>query len=387
MKSTIKLIFAILFLCTITINLKAQDVTVTLSDTTQAQGFSVLNSESNTLFRVNGNGNVGIGTMNPTGLLEVSSSSLNGRGININAENADGSDSAGSIILNAGTYESFSASGANISMDGGNMAKGGDLYLNSGSSPGSSGNIYIHGSTSGGGSGGSIEIKSGAGAGNAGNITIITQHSNFNSGNISLITAPSNDGGHINIESGVTNNPGADITISAGNSSNGANSINLNAGSSNSDQGGNINLTPGAGGSGSDAGLVVVNGSGTYSGTWTQSSDVRYKKNIRPLQNSLEGIKKLNGVKYEYKTAAFPQKNFEKVEQIGLIAQDVEKIFPELVRTDKDGYKSVAYQNMVAVLIEAVKEQQKQIDELNKKIEILETRATVNTVRVSSLNK
>lgn len=59
---------------------------------------------------------------------------------------------------------------------------------------------------------------------------------------------------------------------------------------------------------------------------------------------------------------------------MGLIAQDVEKQFPELVATDENGMKSVAYSNMVAPLIEAVKEQQKQIEALEEEVRILKSR-------------
>jgi hypothetical protein len=54
---------------------------------------------------------------------------------------------------------------------------------------------------------------------------------------------------------------------------------------------------------------------------------------------------------------------------MGVIAQDVEKVCPELVSTDEEGTKSVAYGNMVGLLIEAIKDQQKQIDELRAKLE------------------
>ena len=60
-------------------------------------------------------------------------------------------------------------------------------------------------------------------------------------------------------------------------------------------------------------------------------------------------------------------KNNDKV-NYGFIAQEVEKVLPEIVSTDKDGYKSVNYQNTIAILIEGMKEQQKQIDELKKKL-------------------
>ena len=60
--------------------------------------------------------------------------------------------------------------------------------------------------------------------------------------------------------------------------------------------------------------------------------------------------------------------NFPEGKRIGLIAQEVEEVIPELVHTADDGYKSVEYANLIAVLIEAVKEQQKQIEDLEEKI-------------------
>jgi exopolysaccharide biosynthesis protein len=55
--------------------------------------------------------------------------------------------------------------------------------------------------------------------------------------------------------------------------------------------------------------------------------------------------------------------------KVGVIAQEVEKVVPEVVATNADGYKSVSYGNLVGVLIEAVKSQQTQIDELRKLLE------------------
>ena len=65
------------------------------------------------------------------------------------------------------------------------------------------------------------------------------------------------------------------------------------------------------------------------------------------------------------KTAEFSQKHFMPGRQIGLIAQNVEKVIPEVV-SEMDGYKGVDYAKLVPLLIEGIKEQQKQIDELKK---------------------
>ncbi|GEM_PF-1489933 len=100
-------------------------------------------------------------------------------------------------------------------------------------------------------------------------------------------------------------------------------------------------------------------------------SDARYKQDISSFENALETILNLRGVTYHWNQKAFPDHNFGTGRQIGFIAQDVERILPELVMTDSKGYKSVAYQNVIPVLVEAVKTlnartilQQKQIDAL-----------------------
>lgn len=106
------------------------------------------------------------------------------------------------------------------------------------------------------------------------------------------------------------------------------------------------------------SGNVYVNG------YVTDYSDKSLKKNIIPLQNSLQKLLKLGGYTYNWIDKARSQN-----QQIGVIAQEVESQFPELVDTDKDGIKSVAYGHLVPVLIEAIKEQQAQIDELKKLLE------------------
>lgn len=106
-------------------------------------------------------------------------------------------------------------------------------------------------------------------------------------------------------------------------------------------------------------------------GAITACSDIRFKQNIKPLSASLENVLKLQGVNYLWKTKEFPQKNFNEKNQIGFIAQDIEKIYPEVVFTDLDGYKSVDYSKLTPVLVEAIKEQQqliKQLQEQNQKL-------------------
>ncbi|MFH0846183.1 MAG: tail fiber domain-containing protein [Patescibacteria group bacterium] len=108
-----------------------------------------------------------------------------------------------------------------------------------------------------------------------------------------------------------------------------------------------------------------------YAYNFYYSSDRSLKKNINKLSNSLEKIKQLEGVSFDWKEVAEGMKKGN----IGLIAQDVEKVFPELVTTnDESGLKSVEYANLVAPIIEAIKEQQQQIDQQQKKINELESK-------------
>ncbi len=98
------------------------------------------------------------------------------------------------------------------------------------------------------------------------------------------------------------------------------------------------------------------------SGTITPS-DSRFKKNINPVENALAKLQQLNAVTYQMNSQAFPEWNFDDNRQYGLIAQEVEKIFPEMVKTiDNKGYKGVDYVKLIPVLLEGIKEQQKQIE-------------------------
>lgn len=97
-------------------------------------------------------------------------------------------------------------------------------------------------------------------------------------------------------------------------------------------------------------------------------SDIRYKKDISPLENSLTKILKLQGVKYNWKQDEFPTMSFNDRRQIGFIAQEMEKVFSEIVNTNDKGYKSIDYAKLTPVLVEAIKEQQEIIERLQSTI-------------------
>jgi hypothetical protein len=113
--------------------------------------------------------------------------------------------------------------------------------------------------------------------------------------------------------------------------------------------------------------LLHVNGFAGAQAFFT-ISDARYKQNVATLENPLETILNLRGVTFDWNQNDHPGMRFPDRRQIGFIAQEVEKVLPELVSTAQNGYKSVAYQNVVPVLVEAVKTQQKQIEALQTRL-------------------
>jgi|WetSurMetagenome_2_1015567.scaffolds.fasta_scaffold00001_316 hypothetical protein len=141
-----------------------------------------------------------------------------------------------------------------------------------------------------------------------------------------------------------------------------------------------------AGGTGRYA--VYASGDMAYTGGIYDLSDKNFKKDIEPITGALDKILKINGISYKFKSenelpvtskALFGNDgentpslyNLPEGKQLGVIAQDVENVLPELVKTNPDGYKMVDYVKIVPVLVEAIREQQKMIDQLRTEIEAL----------------
>ncbi len=103
----------------------------------------------------------------------------------------------------------------------------------------------------------------------------------------------------------------------------------------------------------------------------TYSSDERFKQNITAIESPLQKLLQISGVEYEMKTDEFSKMHFTPGRQIGLLAQNVEKVVPEAVN-EKDGYKGVDYARLVPLLIESIRELKKENDEQKKRIEQLE---------------
>lgn len=128
-------------------------------------------------------------------------------------------------------------------------------------------------------------------------------------------------------------------------------------------------------------GNLVVLGTMNSNG-YKETSDKRWKKNITKLENPLAKVMQIEGVNYYFKskdellaTGEDTTYKFTDTKQIGFIAQDLEQILPEVVSTDNKGYKTVEYSKVVALLVEAVKEQQKQIEDLKQENASLKVQA------------
>ena len=100
------------------------------------------------------------------------------------------------------------------------------------------------------------------------------------------------------------------------------------------------------------------------------SSDKNWKKNIKPIENAVEKVKQISGNTFEWieDTNPVSRVHGNKGKDVGVIAQEIEAVLPEIVTTRESGMKAVKYDKLVALLIEAIKEQQKQIDELKAKL-------------------
>lgn len=102
-----------------------------------------------------------------------------------------------------------------------------------------------------------------------------------------------------------------------------------------------------------------VSGSIRASGTVLQSSDERLKENIYPIDNAIDRVNAVEGVYFNWKD--------KEEKRVGVLAQQVQKVLPEVVSEDKNGYLNVDYGGIVPLLLEAIKELESRITYLEKK--------------------
>ena len=121
----------------------------------------------------------------------------------------------------------------------------------------------------------------------------------------------------------------------------------------------------------------------TVNGNFYTPSDQRLKTNIVTLGNALQAINSIRGVRFEYKD----QKKYAKGPKIGVIAQELLKVFPEMVTKGADGFFKVDYTQLSAVLIQAVKEQQKMMHQQQIEINELKVRLDQQQLQINAILK
>jgi hypothetical protein len=112
-------------------------------------------------------------------------------------------------------------------------------------------------------------------------------------------------------------------------------------------------------------------------------SDQTLKTNIIVVDNAIDKVNNLRGVYFDW----IDTTRFNNKDQLGMIAQEVEKITPELVDTSSDGIKSVNYSQMTALLIEAIKEQNNRINQLKTDIDMLKSKKRVKNKKNKNNHK
>jgi type II secretory pathway pseudopilin PulG len=226
-------------------------------------------------------------------------------------------------------------------------------------------------------SGGTINMVNAAAATVTGGNTV-NGGINMQGGTINLVnaTAPTTGGGDINLQGGLINdvstNPAVSINVPGGTPLDNGNASPeptalITVGTGCSQTGGIAGLTqstwcaPGI----QVAGDEYINGQLTANSLYAQtfiyqSSDMRLKTNIHTLKNPLDGVMELNPVDFRFKASG--------QESLGVIAQEVEKIYPQLVEQRSDGMKVVNYEGLIAPLIGAVQELKKENDDLREQL-------------------
>ncbi len=114
-----------------------------------------------------------------------------------------------------------------------------------------------------------------------------------------------------------------------------------------------------------------VDGDTYTAGEYFYTSDLTSKSNIQSIDSSIEKLSSIQGISFQWDEEKVA-KGSDTRRHMGVIAQEVETVFPELVREDFDGKKAVNYSGLIPVLLEAIKEQQSQIESLEQRIADLE---------------
>jgi hypothetical protein len=138
-------------------------------------------------------------------------------------------------------------------------------------------------------------------------------------------------------------------------------------------------------GTASPSEVLHVVGNICATGTIATCSDLRYKKDIFKIDNALSLISKFNGYTYNFKVKEFPDHKFDSTAQVGFIAQELQKVLPQVVQKNESGYLSVDYAKVTPLLLMAIKEQQAEIAIQKSEIETLKAQASNSTQKLTDL--
>lgn len=131
-----------------------------------------------------------------------------------------------------------------------------------------------------------------------------------------------------------------------------------------------------------------VYGNIAVSGSTVHTSDARFKKNIQTIDNeTVAKLSQVRGTSYQFRTKEFKNKNFSEGKQLGLIAQELMKVYPELVSKGADGYYSVNYTGLIPVLVEAVKDLRKKNADLKDNSQAIKAELDTLKSRMAALEK
>lgn len=191
----------------------------------------------------------------------------------------------------------------------------------------------------------------------SGGAALVVNQVGANGGGIQVISSGTNPGAIITVTNTITNNPGLTVTT----------------------PGGGPALYAEQDGSGNCAAFAITGavtvGVINRSGNLVPPSDIRLKKNVKTLTNSLENVSNLRGVSFEWNNPAMESPGGTKT-QLGFIAQELLGVYPEAVQQTSDGYYHANYTALIPVLTEAIKELKSQHEVDTRRIDALEARLT-----------
>ena len=377
---SVKVLITIIFLTIISV-VSGQNVTATLGGNSSGDFFNVEDNTGNILFSVDGTGKVGIGTSTMTDQLNVNGNLNLGLEAVIKFDGAQILSSPGTntfLGLSTGTLIGSGTSNTAIGNNAGSLLNDGisNTFLgrNAGANTSdASYNTFIGYAAGNSNSAGERNVFVGS---LCGRDNIAGQNNTF----VGFDAGLNNESGGNNvligyysggISTGLSNN--VILGYNAGRNTAGNGNILIGCMAGMNETGSNLlyienssSATPLIYGDFS-ANELTVNGDLTVTGTITELSDRRYKTEIEPVKNALQKIQAIDAVYYQWDKETHPELVVSDEREIGVIAQDVEKVFPELVKTNEKGFKSVNYSKLSAVLLQVVKEQQERIDNLEKK--------------------